>query len=140
MGDELEDKWRVAADLIQKGASEVIISDEQFVVRVSAEVVPPSDTPASAQTININVAAQASALSLTAVRSELHSIREELVQRRSRDADEIREHLDQLEAELSRAKPRKGRLKKFLKWAADLDWATFAKLAKIIIRTVEGAG
>ncbi len=140
MSNELDARWRVAVDLLAKGASEVFISGEQILVRRIPNNQPASSPVPALTNVNLNVSAHSSATSVVAVRNELAEIQSELVERRSSEATGIKQKMAELEGELSKRHPSKKRLKGFLKWAAGLDWTTYTKLAKLIMENVGGAG
>ena len=139
MPGDLDERWKVVVDLLERGASEVIISSEGIIVRRISETSPDKTATDTHVNINVSATAVATAQSISVIQPELASIRDELIETRPKQADEIRSRLDALEKELSRPNPRKRKLRDFFRWAADLDWKTYVRLVKLVIEYVGSA-
>jgi phosphoenolpyruvate-protein kinase (PTS system EI component) len=134
MGSSLKENWKVVVDLLEKGANEVAIFDQNIVVR-KFDLNQPSNLPTTPVTINVSAKAVAQATSVSTAQ-QLQAIKSGLLQRRSKDAEEIEKRLFELQTELEQIRPSKKKLRSFLRWAVNLDWQTYVKLAKLIIEQV----
>ena len=138
MSSDLAERYKVALDLIERGATEVEISKDHLVVRkISAGNGEDRTVPQT--NVQVSVVTSASAQSVASVQLTLRDIRDDLVRRKPDDAPEIEAQFDDLENELSQERPSKRQLRRFLKWAADLDWPTYVKLALGIFKAVGAA-
>ena len=136
MANGLDEKYRIAVDLLEKGATEVEITDAQLIVRRRSVSSEDGSAQSPQTNVSINVASIATASIISNVRAEIGLMRNNLLQKRPKLTKEINKQFDDVEHELSKNTPSKRTLRRFLKWAADLDWKTYAKLAKMIIEAV----
>lgn len=134
MDKDLENKARVALDLLAQGAEEVHITGTDIKVLRRHEYASQEEKP-TGNTQIVNVVAHASASSSANITAQFSILRQELKQIYKDDArlNDLEKNIAKIENELNKRAPDKSILKNLLHWISDFDWDTYLKTIPIIL-------
>ena len=139
MFDELETKAKIITDLMEKGAEEItIVGDNIKVTKNLYQKMIKGNYPEHSQTQIVNVTLQTTAQNITKINLQIDKAFENL---KSLDImkdriDELEHNIEIIKSELSNKKPDKNKLLNVIKWACNIGWEVFSKLAPIILKIV----
>ncbi|MGO9021893.1 MAG: hypothetical protein ACLQVJ_26440 [Syntrophobacteraceae bacterium] len=133
MSTDLDTKAKVALDLLDRGAEEVsIVGTDIKVIRRGRENLSHQ---AGGNIQIVNVDSRSSANPSINISASISIVRQEVERDFKEDEryPEILDKLKEIELELTKPTPDKAKTKGLLHWFLDLDWASFAKIIRIVL-------
>lgn len=133
MEEDLRVKAAVALDLLGRGAEEVAITGTDIVVRKRMPEVSHQGSGGNTQVVNVHT--QAASSSSANIVAHISVVRHELreIYKTNEKLPELEKKLDALESELSKSRPDKSKLKKYLQWLMDFGWEAFIKIMPVVL-------
>lgn len=132
MNRDLEDKSRVALDLLAQGAEEVHITGTD--IKVVRRQYASQEKPIWNTQI-VNVHTQASASSSANISAQFSILRQELkeIYKDDKRLGELEDKIAKIENELNKKSPDKSIIKNLMHWILDFGWDAFQKTIPIIL-------
>ena len=136
MANELENKSKVALDLLDKGAEEVTITGTD--IKVVRKLQPDHAHHITTGNTIINVNANAIASSSVNIATQFSIVKEDLRKNYETSSEwpNLKKKIDQLEKEVKKSSPDKSSLKEKIRWLLDFGWDVFAKVAPIVLNNI----